>query len=288
MNLFDKLVFTDVRDGFPHATIPGAGGKTYHVYDCRVGFPDTYPLDGVPYLKTGFIVHHDAVAFSGADQDFNGTTINESISRIRAVYNYHVSLDWGGVGYHSMGDLEGRLYIFGDMDQSRAHTSSNTRDTAGSLRGSPPVGLSWNGLKWGHCIMGHYSDKMLPDGTPVLPGLDRPTAPALGAMDALFRYITENLSSFSMDIAPHKAYQLKECPGDWAEATAWQGFKYSPVVVAPTPAPTPAPAPAPGGTGTGNAIVSVRQIRAQLESIRLDAVTAQAAAEHALRELGGA
>jgi len=84
-------------------------------------------------------IHHDAVAFSGADLNFNGSTVDEERDRMQASYNWHTKhwpgasmvgggWNWPGMGYHLYTFPSGRIYLVGEILTIRAHVAyRNTR-----------------------------------------------------------------------------------------------------------------------------------------------------------------
>ena len=103
-------------------------------------------------------IHHDAVAFSGLDLDFNGSTVDEERARMQASYNYHTKhwpgatstrgdgWNWPGMGYHLYTFPSGRIYLVGELATIRAHVAyRNTRSTgvvgAGDFTLKQPHGL---------------------------------------------------------------------------------------------------------------------------------------------------
>lgn len=233
--------------------------ETFEVYDVSSMFPDTDKTwTRALSMITGFAVHHDAVAFSGADVNFNGRTLDESLQRLRAIWQYHIDQGWNGIGYHAVIDLEGRIFIPRDdvIDTHRAHVSSATPNRTPVPAGKP----NWNRQLVGVCFMGHYSDGRLPDGKAVGPLDDRPTTLQLQALDALCRTVTDYLQR-PMTLRPHKFYQVKECPGSWVLPDAW-GDVYS---------PTPAPAPNPPSNDAGLDLARVRATLDQVEAGLIEA-----------------
>lgn len=103
-------------------------------------------------------IHHDAVAFSGLDTDFDGSTVDEERDRMQASYNWHTKYwphtisdgrsgwNWPGMGYHLYVFPSRRIYLVGDLLTVRAHVAyRNTRSIgivgAGDFSIKQPEGL---------------------------------------------------------------------------------------------------------------------------------------------------
>ena len=116
------------------------------VWDARPWFPDKGYAGAVkfrPRTKDQIqetAIHHDAVAFSGRDLDFNGSTVDEERDRMQASYNWQTKFwpsatftrgqgwNWPGMGYHLYTFPSGRIYLVGDILTIRAHVAyRNTR-----------------------------------------------------------------------------------------------------------------------------------------------------------------
>ncbi len=89
-------------------------------------------------------IHHDAVAFSGRDLDFNGSTVDEERDRMQASYNWHTKQwpnalvgggaqgwNWPGMGYHLYTFPSGRIYLVGEIDTIRAHVAYRNLPSTG-------------------------------------------------------------------------------------------------------------------------------------------------------------
>lgn len=220
------------------------GVQKYDVYDVSEFFPDVDKRRiRSRDVISGFAMHHDAVAFSGVDQNFNGHKTDEEFRRLKAIYDYHILQGWNGIGYHSVHGLENRIYVprTDFLDVHRAHVS-----------GTDPSGVIWNSRLIGCCFMGHYADKKAPGGNPIAIASDRPLAMAINGMSGFMQTVTNTLDR-DMTLRPHKFYQKGgECPGDWTREDSWKDFAFSPestTTPAPSPAPAPPPAPAPDSSG---------------------------------------
>ena len=93
---------------------------------------------------TGIAIHHDAVAFDGADKNFNGQTWDEEKTRMGASYNWHTKhypgfmpggafsgWNWPGMGYHHYVFPSGRVYEVGRLSTVRAHVAHRNTPLAG-------------------------------------------------------------------------------------------------------------------------------------------------------------
>lgn len=212
---------TELVSGWPRMpvmNVPRTGGAgTIKLYDVRAIFPDEQRWTTTTE-KTGFVFHHDAVVFRDEDRNFNGSTLDESLGRLRTIYDYHRNVDgmrepgepsWNGIGYHVVVDPAGRLFLAGDVNTHRAHVTKRNHDLIGV------------------CYMGNFADGLGHDGKATGPLQDRPTQAALIAADSFCRFVTTQLGR-EMTLRPHKYYQSKECPGTWAAVDAWADFRYKP------------------------------------------------------------
>ncbi len=115
------------------------------VFDAREWFP--YKGDGGAVVfrpRTAnqieeVAIHHDAVAFSGTDLNFNGTTVDEESARMQSSYDWHTKhwpgtemigggWNWPSMGYHLYTFPSGRIYLVGEILTIRAHVAyRNTR-----------------------------------------------------------------------------------------------------------------------------------------------------------------
>jgi hypothetical protein len=214
----------------PVTRIQHPDGSEVEVIDVGALFPDQNKMWGRPQSEvTGHAWHHDAIAFSGADANFNGHRTDEELRRLQAIYDYHLQQGWNGIGYHAVGSLERRIYVPRQdvLDVHRAHVA-----------GGPGSGPNWNRQLIGFCHMGNYADRLAPDGSVVLAQADRPPPDAIKAAQAWFVLVT-NLIGSPMTLRPHKFYQQKECPGDWTTVGSWDGLVYQPNTAPPEPEPPP-------------------------------------------------
>lgn len=149
-------------NGDPDLPVIVLGG--IRVFDARQWFPYKGDDGAVKFYArtlekiTGVAIHHDAVAFSGDDLDFNGSTVDEERARMQASYNFHTKYwpglvpgggsgwNWPGMGYHLYTFPSGRIYLVGDIRTIRAHVASMNTPLigivgAGDFTRVPPQGL---------------------------------------------------------------------------------------------------------------------------------------------------
>jgi hypothetical protein len=187
-------------------------GEPVEAYDVRpmlsTGAGNGYQPSLVP--KTGFVLHHDAVAFTGADLDFDGETFDESVARIEAIARYHVAAKpngrgWPGIAYHLGIDPAGRLFILSTLDLLRYHVGDH------------------NGEQIGFVMFGNFADATGYDGKRVAPLHDRPTDAAIATWQATMQWIADTLER-PFTVRPHKFFMdTTGCPGTWTLNDAWAG-----------------------------------------------------------------
>lgn len=226
----------------PSTVLKHPEGDEFILYAVGSLFPDQSDWFRPTSRITGNVWHHDAVQFSGEDVNFDGHTSDEEFRRMLAIYNYHINLNgqrdpkgtsWNGIGYSAMQGLEDRLYVprIDVLETHRAHVSTSA--SAGT-RVFPAAGQpNWNQQLVGLCKFGDWTRQ----------GPNPPLSVRRGG-DAFFRAVTDCLGT-PMTLRPHKYYQTKACPGDWATVDSWEGLIYLPSATGqPTPAPQPEPVPA--------------------------------------------
>ena len=172
-----------------------AGGT--RIYDVRHLFSDSFgPTNGVE--KIGYAIHHDAAVMADEDKNFNGTTMDEELDRIKVIHRTHVvDNGWGGIGYHRIIAPSGRVYLTGSSASQRAHAAA------------------LNHLWIGYCFMGDWSN-------------GRPPEPAMASLRATLQWET-NQRGVPMQMAPHKRLTPgTSCPGGWAKVDAWQTLTLTP------------------------------------------------------------
>src|SRR5687768_2191227 len=75
----------------------------------------------------GIAVHHSV---SGDYLTAQASEADE-LAQLDAVDRYHVSQDFGGIGYHVAAFASGRLYLLGDLDGARAHVAGRNHELLG-------------------------------------------------------------------------------------------------------------------------------------------------------------
>jgi hypothetical protein len=106
------------------------------------------PLDAVDTIE----VHHDGVLFDGRDKNYNGTTLDEDIQRLRSHHTHALAQGWGSYPYQFAASRR-RLFYTLDMRYRGSHAKQrNSQGRALVLLGDfttaqPPNGqLSIAGL----------------------------------------------------------------------------------------------------------------------------------------------
>lgn len=299
---FESVTWRGKRTTLPVGNI-AYGESLFPVYSVGSLFPDQAGMRVRPISQVEEIaMHHDAVAFSGKDANFNGSTLDESLDRLSAVYNWHINLNgmrepgaasWQGIGYHAMIDPAGRIFIprTDVLDTSRAHVAGY--DPA---RGNQYL----NNLAVGICFMGNFADSEYDhSGLPAAPAADRPTVAAMAAFNAFAQFTADSVNK-ALELHPHSWYArypgqgAKPCPGNWVKTNAWSGssdFRYQPSQPTTPPPSTPTPPPPPS-TGLSVADLSdLAMIRAASEAVlrkTVTAVNAMVDVEDQLRQLNDA
>ena len=95
------------------------GTNHFRIADVRHLFP---PLEGGavarprdPSLLKAIGVHHDAVLMPAGDLDYSGTTLNEDLARLDAIYRHAIAQGWGGFPYHFLATPNGRTFYTTDV-----------------------------------------------------------------------------------------------------------------------------------------------------------------------------
>jgi hypothetical protein len=92
----------DVRYLFPDA--PGASCSNFHPPEAIIGIAQ----------------HHDGIIMPPGDADYNGTTLDEDMERLQAIYAYNLSR-LGGYPYQFTGSPNGRLFWCRSLETWGAH-----------------------------------------------------------------------------------------------------------------------------------------------------------------------
>jgi len=109
------LMVVDVRCAFPDlaAPCPATGGL--------------WPVQRFRELADlrGVVVHHDGVHFEAGDKDYDGTTLDEDLERLNAIYQQGLKQGWGGMPYHLIASLnQGAVYLCRDVRTFGAHVEA--------------------------------------------------------------------------------------------------------------------------------------------------------------------
>jgi hypothetical protein len=103
------------------------------VVDVRAMFPSaapaTRPRD--PDLLEGIAFHHDGVIMAAGDQDYSGSTLDEDLRRLQAIFNRGVEKDWGGMPYHLVASPNGRCFYTLSLDLYGAHVGGRNDTLVG-------------------------------------------------------------------------------------------------------------------------------------------------------------
>lgn len=185
------------------------GGLT--VVDVRCAFPDLpapcpfvpegdpqnplrlWPVSRIRNLNLllSVVIHNDGVFFAPGDHDYDGSTLDEDLLRLRAIWQRGLDMGWGGMPYHLVASPNlGALYLCRDHRTFGAHVAGdNHRRQAVAIMGN------FNGaMPSTHALCGGAR------GVAILRTLDsRPGLPAVG----------------------HRDLAATSCPGDTWESWSW-------------------------------------------------------------------
>jgi hypothetical protein len=75
----------------------------------------------------GIAIHHSV----SGDYLSPAATQAEEFAQLQAIDRYHVSENFGGIGYHAAASASGRLYLLGDLDAARAHVAGRNHELLG-------------------------------------------------------------------------------------------------------------------------------------------------------------
>ena len=87
----------------------------------------TRPLSDVE----GLVIHHDGVVMPAGDRDYSGSTLDEDIERLRAIYSHAIAQGWRRFPYHAAASPNGRAFLTLDP----GHRGSHCRGKNGSHLG---------------------------------------------------------------------------------------------------------------------------------------------------------
>ncbi len=112
-----------------------------HIYTVRPDKRYVRDEDKVDALA----IHHDASAMEAGDLDYNGSTLDEDLERIQAVWNYHYRVkNWGRIAYQGMVSPNGRVFLTLPLNLIGAHIGGRNSITdglcfMGDLSSRPPT-----------------------------------------------------------------------------------------------------------------------------------------------------
>lgn len=145
-------------------------GKT-RICDARALFPNV-PAGSTGRKRmlsqlVGVAVHHDGVLFEPGDHDYNGSTLDEDLGRLQAIYAVCLDRGWGGFCYHFVASPNGRLFYTQDVRNFGAHVARRNHELLGvaimgdySFHGPPVAAKCAAGL--GLLAAWHESYRFLP------------------------------------------------------------------------------------------------------------------------------
>lgn len=82
-------------------------------------------------VPLGVAVHHDGVLMGPGDRHYSGTTLDEDLERLRAIYRHGLSMGWGGMPYHVMASPNGRCFYTLDLAYYGAHVARRNHELVG-------------------------------------------------------------------------------------------------------------------------------------------------------------
>lgn len=84
------------------------------------------------------VIHNDGVLFAPGDHDYDGTTLDEDLVRLRAIWQRGLDMGWGGSPYHIVASPNaGAVYICRDYRTFGAHVArANHRRQAVAIMGN--------------------------------------------------------------------------------------------------------------------------------------------------------
>ena len=105
------------------------------ILDCRLRYPPVAggsagrPRDLTKLV--GVAVHHDAVLFEGGDRNYNGSTLDEDLQRLDAIYQRGLDMQWGGFPYHFVCSPNNRVYYTQDVRHFGAQVAHRNHELVG-------------------------------------------------------------------------------------------------------------------------------------------------------------
>jgi len=109
------------------------------LWDVRHLFPDVYDAEGkcsVALLRNmtaieHFVMHHDGVLMAPGDTDYDGTTWDEDLLRLQAIYQQGLHMGWGGFPYHFVESPNGRGFYTRDVKTFGAQVAGKNHISIG-------------------------------------------------------------------------------------------------------------------------------------------------------------
>jgi len=105
------------------------------ILDCRLRYPPVAggsagrPRDLTKLV--GVAVHHDAVLFDAGDWNYNGSTLDEDLRRLDAIYQRGLDMQWGGFPYHFVCSPNNRVYYTQDVRHFGAQVAHRNHELVG-------------------------------------------------------------------------------------------------------------------------------------------------------------
>lgn len=99
--------------------------------DVRHLFPDTLPRPRERRWIVGLAVHHDGVLMAPGDRDYSGSTLDEDLERLRAIYNHSIDQGWKRFPYHFVASPNGRTFYTQDLWHNGSHVATRNADYIG-------------------------------------------------------------------------------------------------------------------------------------------------------------
>lgn len=159
------------------------GGK--RMADVRHLFTDHARRLRSPDRISGIAAHHDGVVFEPGDRDYSGSTLDEDLARLWAIYRHALQKGWRRFPYHFAATPNGRTFYTLSLTSIGAHVRDRNSVLAGVV------------------LLGNFEDE--PPG-------DRQLCAAGVAIAATWRELGRLVT-----IRPHWGWALREhptiCPG---------------------------------------------------------------------------
>ncbi len=110
-------------------TIPGNPPIT--IWDIRHRYPVNHRRTRSLSAIQQIAIHHDGVNFDAGDQDYDGSTVDEDLSRMDADYRSFARFNWYDMAYHMMVSPNGRAYYTRTSTLVGAHVKYHNTPTLG-------------------------------------------------------------------------------------------------------------------------------------------------------------